>query len=440
MIFIWVLLSIIAVIVLTSKYKLNSFIALLIASLFLGIVCLAPSEIADTLKEGFGLTLSSIGLIIIFGTLIGVNLQKSGAAQKIAGFILAKTGNKRAKTAIAITGFLTGIPIFCDSGFIILNGISQSFAKQAKVSIPVVASILGVSLYSVHCLIPPHPGATAAAGIMGANIGSLMVFGLMIAIPVCIIAFFYISFLGRHSKPDMITAQESFDPTTSEINLPDIFLSFLPIIIPLLLISLKSFFSLFTGIDDLRLTKIIFFIGDPVFALLTGACFSLLLIHKRTRIHFNELFEEAINKAGPILIITAAGGMFGAVIKATGAGETAGKILAVSGLGLFIPFLIAGVLKTAQGSSTVAIITAASLVSPMLSNLGLDSENGRLLATLSMGAGSMLISHANDSYFWVITKFSGIKPEQTLKYYSSATIIMGMSSIAIIYCLQFVML
>ena len=165
-----------------------------------------------------------------------------------------------------------------------------------------------------------------------------------------------------------------------------------------------------------------------------------MLIRDRSKIHLNELFSEAIDKAGPILIIIAAGGMFGAVIKATGVGEAAGEILAVSGLGLLIPFLITSILKTAQGSSTVAIITAASIVTPMLASLGLDSENGRLLATLSMGAGSMMISHANDAYFWVITRFSGIDPNDTLKYYSTSTIIMGFTSIAIIYCLQFVFL
>ncbi len=439
MIYLWILLSILLVILLTSKYKLNSFVALTLASLFLGLVSLPPLEIVSTLKSGFGLTLSSIGLIIIFGTMIGVNLQQSGAAHGIANFILSKTGDKRAKTAISIAGFLTGIPIFCDSGFIILSGISRSFAKHARVSKPVMAAVLGISLYSVHCLIPPHPGATAAAGIMGTNIGHLILLGSLLAAIISVIAFIFISLISRNAvhNPDQENDEVSIP---EEKKLPGITISLLPIIIPLFLISVSSIFSLFSGIQDYQIMKIVLFIGDPVMALFIGAAFSFILIADLTKDHLNELFSDAINKAGPILIITAAGGMFGAIIKATGAGETAGQFLAASGLGLFIPFLIASILKTAQGSTTVAIITAASLVSPMLVSIGLDSENGRLLATLSMGAGSMMISHANDSYFWVITKFSDMETKLTLKYFSTSTIVMGISSIVILYGLQFFML
>lgn len=438
--FLWTILSIIAVIVLTSRFKLNSFIALFLASLLLGLLTLAPSDIVPILKDGFGYTMSSIGLIIIFGTLIGVNLQKSGAAQCIANFILSKTGNKRATLAIQVTGFLTGLPIFCDSGFIILNGISQSFARKAKVSMPIMAAVLGTSLYAVHCLIPPHPGATAAAGIMNVNLGNLMLVGVLIAIPVSVASYIFIRLMSKWNRKSLISETPPLPEIQVENRLPHVSLSFLPILIPLLLITGKSMLSMITSNQDLILLKILFFIGDPIIALLIGASFSFMLIDNHSKKHINELFSESIDKAGPILIIIAAGGMFGAVIKATGVGEAAGEILAVSGLGLLIPFLITSILKTAQGSSTVAIITTASIVSPMLASLGLDSENGRLLATLSMGAGSMMISHANDAYFWVITRFAGIDPNDTLKYYSTSTIVIGFTSIAIIYGLQFVLL
>ena len=141
----------------------------------------------------------------------------------------------------------------------------------------------------------------------------------------------------------------------------------------------------------------------------------------------NNVFETAIEKAGPILIVTAAGGMFGMIIKETGIGTAAGLALSKTGLGLVIPFLIALILKTAQGSSTVAIITAASIVAPMLPGLGLASEPGKLFTMLSMGAGSMIISHANDSYFWVVTKFSGIHADITLRVFSTATAVMGIT-------------
>ena len=439
LVFLWTLLSILAVIVLTSRFKVNSFIALFIASLTLGLLTLAPADIVKTLKEGFGNTMASIGLIIIFGTIIGVVLDKTGAAQSIANYILSKTGVGKASRAIAITGFITGLPIFCDSGFIILSGIARSFSRRGKLPMPIMAAVLGVSLYSVHCLIPPHPGATAAAGIMGVNMGHLILTGILVAIPTTLAAYLFVKLLGRHFINPVGASPQSAEPAAAAKSLPSPALSFLPIVIPLLLISVKSSFALFKVAPDLPPVRLCAFIGEPVIALLAGALVSLLLIQERTKAHLNELFTEAIDKAGPILIIIAAGGMFGAIIKATGVGEAAGKMLATTGLGLLIPFLITSILKTAQGSSTVAIITAASIVNPMLANLGLDSEPGRLLATLAMGSGSMMISHANDAYFWVITRFSGIEPNHTLRFYSTTTIVMGCVSFAFIFLLQFVL-
>jgi GntP family gluconate:H+ symporter len=166
----------------------------------------------------------------------------------------------------------------------------------------------------------------------------------------------------------------------------------------------------------------------------------MLLIKNNTIESMNSVFREAIEKAGPILIVTAAGGMFGMVIKATGTGEAMGKLLTGTNIGIVVPFLIALIMKTAQGSSTVAIITTASFVAPMLSLLGLDSEWGRLLTMLSMGAGSMIVSHANDSYFWVVSNFSRINPETTLKVYSSSTIVMGIVVFACVWITSLIIL
>ena len=208
-------------------------------------------------------------------------------------------------------------------------------------------------------------------------------------------------------------------------NLPPVFLSFLPIVVPLLLITLKSLITLFDKSGQTLISKIFYFPGEPIFALAIGVVIALFLLKDKSVASMNTIFGEAIEKAGPILIVTAAGGMFGMVIKATGVGDVAGKMLSGTSLGLVVPFLIAVVMKTAQGSSTVAIITTASFVAPMLSMLGLDSEWGRLLGMLAMGAGSMIVSHANDSYFWVITNFAELDMNTTLKVFSSSTIIMG---------------
>lgn len=417
-------ISIIAIIYLTSSLKLKAFIALFIVSVFLAFSTLPADRVIATIKEGFGNTMASIGFLIILGAIIGITLDKTGGTLSIARYILSKTGEKRSVQALGLTGFITGLPIFCDSGFIILSGLAKSFSAKSKIAMPFMATVLATSLYSVHCLIPPHPGALAAAGLFQVNIGYLIIAGTLFAVPGALASYFWAKWMtkGKDYSP---ATEPGVDTQMVNDQLPSPFLSFLPIVVPLLLITVKSLLNLIDSGGHSLITKIFFFPGDPIFALSIGVVLSLFLLKKKTIESMNSVFGEAIEKAGPILIVTAAGGMFGMVIKATGTGEAVGKILAGTNIGLVVPFLIAVLMKTAQGSSTVAIITAASFVAPMLSMLGLDSESGRLLAMLSMGAGSMLVSHANDSYFWVISNFSEIDPGTNLKVYSSSTIVMG---------------
>lgn len=419
-------ISIAIVILLTSKFKLNAFISLFLASLFLAITALPGRDIIKIIKDGFGSTMGSIGFLIIMGAIIAVILDKTGGALSIARFILSKTGEKNAPPALGITGFLAGMPIFCDSGFIILSGLAESVSTKSKIAMPFIAIVLACSLYSVHCLIPPHPGALAAAGIMNANIGILIIIGTLFAIPGFIASYYWVKWMTK-KKGYLPAAETKIIQQEDDNKLPPVLLSFLPIAVPLILITANSLFSL-PGFDaDFILIRGLIFSGQPVIALSIGVLMALLLMRNKSIKTFNIIFEQAIEKAGTILIVTAAGGMFGMVIKETGIGTEAGKILSKTGLGLSIPFLIAFIMKTAQGSSTVAIITTASIVTPMLPMLGLDSIWGKLFTMLTMGAGSMMISHANDSYFWVVTKFSNIDADITLRVYSSATIIMGVT-------------
>lgn len=423
---IFVLLAIVLIVLLTSVVKLNAFVSLFVVSLFLAIVTIPNSDVVSILKEGFGGTMASIGFLIVFGAIIAVILNKSGGAISIANYILSKTGQSNAVAALGITGFIAGMPIFCDSGFIILSGLAKSFSSKTKIAMPFIAIVLATSLYSVHCLIPTHPGVLAASAILGVNIGNLIIFGTLFAIPGALVAFFWIKW--RTKGMNYFSESESQTENLQvERVLPSVFLSLLPIIVPLLLITINSLFLVLGFTDQNYIIKFFLFVGQPIIALSVGVLFSFLLIRDVKMESINALFESAIEKAGPILIITAAGGMFGMVIKETGIGIYAGELILKTGLGLVVPFLIASILKTAQGSSTIAIITAASFVAPMLPMLGLESESGKLFAMLSMGAGSMIISHANDSYFWVITRFSGISVDTTLKVYSSATAVMGIT-------------
>ncbi len=433
-----VLLSILLIVILTSVTKLNAFASLFIVSLLLAVIALPDKNVVEILKQGFGSTMASIGFLIIFGAIIAVVLEKTGGAVSIANYILSKTGHSKAASAMGITGFIVGLPIFCDSGYIIMSGLAKSFSFKAKIALPFIAFVLATSLYSVHCLTPTHPGALAASGILDTNIGMLILLGTLFAIPAALSAFLWVKWQTRKDTYQEIKPSQNEIQSNEE--LPSVRLSLLPIVTPLILIAFGSLLAVLKVPDANVALKGLAFIGQPIIALMIGVLLSLLLLKNKTMKIVNSVLESAIEKAGPILIVTGAGGMFGLVIKETGVGAYAGEFLLQTGLGLAVPFLIATILKTAQGSSTVAIITAASFIAPMLPALGLDSETGKLLAMLSMGAGSMMVSHANDSYFWVVSRFSGISSNTTLKVYSSATIVMGIITFLCVWIASFFML
>jgi GntP family gluconate:H+ symporter len=430
-----VFLCIVLIVLLTTRFKLHAFIALFIVSLLLAFLTLPAETIVKTIKEGFGSTMASIGFLIILGAIIGITLDKTGGTLSIAGYILSRTGENKSAAAIGITGFITGLPIFCDSGFIILSGLAKSFSIRSGIIRPFMVTVLACSLYSVHCLIPPHPGALAAAGMLDANVGYLILLGILFAIPGATAAYFWSRWVTKRSINAYSSEKEDVKKAIYG-ELPPVFLSFLPIVMPLFLITVKSLTGLLDKSGVSMISKVFYFPGEPVIALFIGVIFAMLLLKKKTISEMNSVISESVLKAGPILIITAAGGMFGMVIRSTGIGEILGEMLSGTSIGLLIPFLIAVVMKTAQGSSTVAIITTASFVVPMLPTLGLETEWGRLLTMLSMGSGSMIASHANDSYFWVVTNFGEIKVNNTLKVYTSSTVIMGITVFACIWILS----
>ena len=431
-----ILIGLVLIVVFTSVLKYNTFLSIFVVSLLIALGTLPLQNVVPTILTGFGNTMKSIGLIIIFGIILGLILDKTHATKSIAHAILKLTGKKNAGLAVHSTGFITGIPIFCDSGFIVLQGINKSLVESTGKPMVFMASVLAAGLYSVHCLIPPHPGATAAAGIMSANIGQLIMIGLPVAAVAALSGFLWVKFITRNDPNTRPIDDPDKKNQNEAIELPSAFRSLLPIVVPVLLLSGRSAFLLLAPGDQGALTKIISFLGEPIIALMIGILLAVSLYKKVNSKELNELFDLSIEKAGTILAITAAGGIFGTVIKATGIGEVAGVYLAATGLGIFVPFLIASFLKTAQGSSTVAIMTTASIISPMLASLNLNGSYGILLATLAMGAGSMFISHTNDSYFWVITKFSDLEVKSTLRVWTTTTAVMGIFAFAAVWVLS----
>ncbi|MDB5008436.1 MAG: gntT 1 [Mucilaginibacter sp.] len=421
------------IVLLTTRYKVPAFFALILSGLLVGLGAHLPlAEVIGTLKDGFGTILKSLGLIIVLGTTLGVLLEYTGSTAVMAGYILKRTGEKHAAWAMSITGFIVGLPIFCDSGFVVLSGLNKNLAKRAGIPITVMSVSLATGLYAIHCMAPPHPGSSAAAGIIGADIGRLMLYGAAIAIPGMMVGNLWAKYAGNK----IIHIQPEHEITDGAIeNKPSIIKAFLPIIVPLLLIALKSFFTIETH-PGYRWLSVFLSLGDPVTALMTGVLLTFNCKRNWTKSELGKLLQDASEKAGGILIIIGAGGAFGAILATTKIGAHFSEILNLGYLGIFFPFLLTFVLKTVQGSSTVAIITAASIVQPLLANLGLGTETGKLLCVLAMGAGSMMISHANDAYFWVIAKFSGLEMKTMLRVYSVATLLMGLTSIIMVYILS----
>jgi len=421
------------VVVLTTKYKVPAFFALFFACLLVGLgIGLPLGDVLNIVKDGFGNILKSLGLIIVLGTTLGLLLEYTGSTAVMASFILKKLGDRYAPLAMSITGFIVGLPIFCDSGFIVLSGLNRSMTKRTGIPATVMSVSLATGLLAVHCLVPPHPGATAAAVTIGVDFGKLILTGMVVALPAMIVGNLWARYAGKKAA-DKIT-EDAIASNNINSN-PSLVRACLPIIIPIVLIGLKSFLTtgavVYHGWQSLLLS-----LGDPVIALLIGVLLAFNCKRSWKKVETSKILQDATEKAGGILVIIGMGGAFGAILTAANIGGHFSHAVALGSMGIFFPFLLTSVLKTAQGSSTVAIITAASIVLPLLPALGLNSENGKLLCVLAMGGGSMMISHANDAYFWVIAKFSGLEMKTMLKVYSTATILMGLTTIMMVYILS----
>jgi GntP family gluconate:H+ symporter len=431
----FLLAGIAVIVILTAKYRIHAFFALLIACFVVGLGVQMPlAGIIDSVKEGFGSIMKSLGLIIVLGTTLGVILEHTGSTKVMAAFILKWVGEKHAALAMSITGFIVGMPIFCDSGFIVLSGLNRSLANRTGVPVIITSVSLATGLMSVHCLIPPHPGAAAAAITIGVDLGKLILTGIVVALPAMIVGYFWANYAGKKMPAPVV--EEEIIPEAI-VRPPSVIKAFLPVVIPIILIALKSFLGIEKSAADSWL-NIFSSPGDPVIALSIGVLLAFNCSRSWTRNTISKQLQEAAEKAGSILVIIGAGGAFGAVLAATKIGEHFSEVLPLGSLGILFPFLLTFILKTAQGSSTVAIITAASIVQPLLSALGLDTETGKLLCVLSMGAGSMMISHANDAYFWVIAKFSGLDMRTMLKVYTVATVLMGLTTLLMVYLLSLI--
>lgn len=421
------IVSITALIAASRYLKLHPFFSLILASLLFGILMGKPVlEIFTSMQAGFGSLLQQIGFLVAIGSCLGIVLERTGAMTTIGSKIIFAFGPKKTVLAMSMIGVLVGIPVFCDSGFIILSrlipALSASGANPAQLSLA-----LSSGLYTSHTLVAPTPGPLAAAANLGvaSNLGIVILIGLIGSIPVALVSYFFSKRLGAN----IITTQ-STQPEIPE-GKHSFLLAILPLILPIILIASGSLAHLIpTLVSGSNFLQII---GNPSIALLIGLLCSTVLISKSQKTEWQGWISEALKDAGIILLITGAGGAFGGVIKSSGVDVILKEYMANSEAGgvifLLIAFVLAAILKTAQGSSTSAIIITSSLLVPLTATAGFVSAVDISILILAIGGGAMTVSHANDSYFWVVSQFSGISERDAYRSYTLVTLAQGLTAL-----------
>ncbi len=450
------------IVVLVLRTRLDAFAALLIAALVTGSIAgSAPTDTITSITTGFGTTLGSIGIVIGLGVAVGKILEVSGGADALAQAFLRAFGKGREPWAMGSTGALVSIPVFCDSGYVIMNPLARSIARVKRGGYVTLALALGCGMTLTHHLVPPTPGPLGVAGILGADLGALILAGLLFSVLLLPVVVLYAKWMGPKLESEVSeevrvavyetasvgsgsggsggTATAYADgepPAESSDDRPErkplgAFVASLPLLVPLLLIVLNTAGTAIDrnnqGVlgpeDDYTASgwaATLAFIGNPVVALLIGLVLAVyVLLPKWTpRAKVNGWLADAAASAGLILLITGAGGALGQVLRDSGVGDALAEAIAGTGLpGVLVPFLIATLVRIAQGSGTVAMITAAGVSAPLVVGLGLDP----LAAALACCAGSMVFSYFNDSYFWVVTRFTGLDGVAAIKGWSGIT-------------------
>ena len=430
------IVAIVLMILLISKLKVHPFLAIMGVSLLLALIAGIPlKEIPGTIGAGFSGTFTSIGIVIILGAFIGTVLEKTGAALKLADMVIRLVGEKNPQLAIELMGWVVSIPVFCDSGFVILNPIRKALVKRTGVSSVAMTVCLSCGLYVSHVFIPPTPGPIAAAQTLGVGESLLLVIGIGV---LCSI------FIGKKIKSADETGDngevvKSYEELKAEFGkLPGGCNALAPLLVPILLMALSSISSMagWTG----AIADLLAFLGTPIMALAVGTVLAIIQLFSAGKgKDFYILTNETLKTVGPILFVTAAGGVLGKVISSSDmVNFIKENATTFQTIGIFFPFLLSAILKSAQGSSTVAITTTAGIVAPLLPVLGFTTPLEISLVVMAIGAGAMTVSHANDSYFWVVTNFGEMQPEEGYKTQTAMTLVIGIAAIIEIFILSLI--
>ncbi|MDF2521111.1 MAG: gluconate permease [Clostridia bacterium] len=425
--------SIFLLIFLIMKTKIHAFLALIIAAALTGVLGGMPVDgVLGSITKGFGNTLGSIGIIIGFGVMMGEIFEFSGAAKRMAKTFIKSLGKGREELALAITGFLVSIPIFCDSGFVILSPLAKAISKKTRKSVITLGVSLALGLVITHSLVPPTPGPVGVAGLFGVSVGSIILWGIVMGIPMVLVGIVYAKYIGKqiYQIPSedgegwvRLSGAQTLSHYTDDKDdekLPSATASFAPIVVPIILILVQTISAVLKVEGTIR--SIINFFGSPVIAVGIGLIIAIYaLTNKVSRKETIEQMENGIKSAGIIILVTGGGGALGMVLRDSGAGDYIAQLIAQTALpAILLPFIISSLIRLIQGSGTVAMITAASITAPMIATLNVNP----VFAALAACTGSLLFSYFNDSYFWVVTRMLGIKEaKEQMRVWSFTTTI-----------------
>ncbi|MEV8118469.1 GntP family permease [Streptomyces xiamenensis] len=457
------------IIVLCGRFRLHPFLAIVLSTYAFGFLAMGigaatgaqerfVDDLAGTVAQGFGSILMSIGLVILFGTIIGKVLERTGAAVTLAEGVLKVIGKRHPALAMSLMGWVVSVPVFCDSGYVVLSPLQRSIARRTGKNPVVLGTALATGLYASHTFVPPTPGPIAAAGNVGIASDGL-VWVILFGIPVSLVAAVAgLAWALRRTgdlESHLPDARQTFEEYKAQFErLPSTGRALAPILGPIVLMAIGSVAAFPSGdgtLVDGALGAFLTDLGTPVNALLIGVLLALTLLPpRRDAKALTTWVAEGLVDAAPILVITGAGGAFGEVIKGTPIADYIGDLIgdgsAVSGIpALLVLFGLAALLKTAQGSTTAALIITSTLAQPLLPALGLDGTigsipMGQVMAVLAIGAGSMVISHVNDSYFWVVSQFAGMDVKTAYRAHTAATAVQGVTALSAIVLLGLVVL
>lgn len=432
-------LGIFLMVILVLKTKTHTFTALLLAALITGIIGgMDPNKIIDAIQKGFGNTLASTGIIIGLGVMMGGILEKSGAAERLAYTFIKLIGKGKEEWALGITGWIVSIPVFADSALVIFTPLCKALSRVTGKSVIGLALALACGLQCTHTLVPPTPGPLTAAGMMGVDVGKMIITGSLLSILIFIAATLYSKWIGtkiyqiphidgtydrKEFKKEYIKTMEELDSIIDVKKLPNLYNSISPIVIPLILIFAKTILGLLK-IEEGMTFYIISILGAPIVALGIGTTLAVYGLGKNIKkTEIINIMNEGIKDTGIIMLITGAGGALGNVIKVSGIGDVLGNIVVDLPIpAILIPVIIAALMRIALGSATVAITTAASLTAPLISVLGVSP----VLLAQACCIGAISFGYFNDSGFWVFNGMFGLtEMKDQLKCKTAVSMVMA---------------